>query len=129
MYIHRVQQENDNLIGKHSIHSQQLQSEMINLPSDVDELQLVLLKCHEDLITASVAKEVALEQQESLRCEIQLMRDQMIIEQQTRQELENTLVAENDSLKFVFNNIYYILILNSDFRKTFSKVYQSCFIR
>ncbi|XP_044730505.1 rab GTPase-binding effector protein 1 [Chrysoperla carnea] len=98
-HLNKVQQENDNLIGKHSIHSQQLQSEMINLPSDVDELQLVLLKSHEDLITASVAKEVALEQQESLRCEIQLMRDQMIIEQQTRQELENTLVAENDSLK------------------------------
>lgn len=35
-YCFRVQKENDNLVGKHSIHSQQLQSENINFPSDVN---------------------------------------------------------------------------------------------
>jgi hypothetical protein len=32
----RLQKENDNLLGKHSAHSQQLQNEMINLPDKVE---------------------------------------------------------------------------------------------
>lgn len=32
---YRLQKENEHLVGKYSIHSQQLQSEMINLPNTV----------------------------------------------------------------------------------------------
>jgi Rab GTPase-binding effector protein 1 len=32
----RLQKENDNLLGKHSAHSQQLQNEMINWPDKVE---------------------------------------------------------------------------------------------
>lgn len=34
--IYRLQKENDNLVGKYSVHSQELQSEMINLPDNIE---------------------------------------------------------------------------------------------
>lgn len=35
-FIFRLQDENDKLVGKYTIHSQQLQSEFINLPDTVE---------------------------------------------------------------------------------------------
>lgn len=54
-----LQLENDKLIGRHNAHAQQLQDEVIDLPDKVEELQLKLLKCHEDLIAARVGQEKA----------------------------------------------------------------------
>ncbi|XP_067008505.1 rab GTPase-binding effector protein 1 isoform X2 [Anabrus simplex] len=95
----RLQKENDNLLGKHSAHSQQLQNESINLPDKVEDLHELLLKFHEELIAAKVAKEIAEEQEKTLRCEIQLMRDQMSVEQQGRESMEDNLTAELLGLK------------------------------
>ena len=50
----RLQRENDSLVGKHSQHSQELQSEIINLPDNMEEMQLLLLRYREDVIAAKV---------------------------------------------------------------------------
>ena len=50
----RLQEENDFLVGKHSLHAEQLQNEMINLPDNLQELQYVCLNLREDLISAKV---------------------------------------------------------------------------
>ena len=50
----RLQEENDFLVGKHSLHAEQLQNEMINLPDNLQELQYVCLNLREDLIAAKV---------------------------------------------------------------------------
>lgn len=39
--IFRLQKENENLVGKYAVHSNVLQSEVINLPSTVDVSNLI----------------------------------------------------------------------------------------
>ncbi|KDR06357.1 hypothetical protein L798_04283, partial [Zootermopsis nevadensis] len=97
--LSKLQKENDNLLGKHSAHSQQLQNEMINWPDKVEDLQELLLKFHEELIAAKVAKETMEEQEQTLHCEIQLIRDQMSGEHEERVSMEDNLTQELNSLK------------------------------
>ena len=87
------------LVGKHSKHSQQLQSESINMPNDVEELHMSLLKTHEELITARVAQEVAQEKEETLRYEIGLLREQMDQDNRAREQQEALLTNEIKQLK------------------------------
>lgn len=89
-----LQTENENLVGKHSKHSQQLQSESINMPNNVEELHVSLLKMREDLITAKVAQEVAQEKEETLRYEVTLLHEQM--EQESRVKEQEILVLKNE---------------------------------
>ncbi|KAI4456370.1 rab gtpase-binding effector protein [Holotrichia oblita] len=84
----KLQNENDNLVGKYSMHSQQLQSEMINFPNTVDELQELLLKSHQDLIIAKIGKEEAEEKENALRSDIVI-----------RESVEASLQEEINSLK------------------------------
>ncbi|XP_026463242.1 rab GTPase-binding effector protein 1-like [Ctenocephalides felis] len=99
LYMMKLKAENENLLGKHHAHSQKLQSEMINLPDKVEELQELLLRSHEELIAAKVAAETYAEKEQTVKCEILLLRDQMVMEQQQRETLENSLVQENNNLK------------------------------
>lgn len=94
VYTCRLQKENENLVGKHSKHSQQLQSESINMPNTVEELHISLLKMREDLITARVAQEVAQEKEETLRYEVTLLREQM--EQESRVKEQDNSVLKNE---------------------------------
>lgn len=87
------------LVGKHSKHSQQLQSESINMPNDVEELHMSLLKTREDLITARVAQEVAQEKEETLRFEVGLLREQMDQDNRAREQQEALLATEIKQLK------------------------------
>ncbi|XP_076243843.1 rab GTPase-binding effector protein rabaptin-5 isoform X2 [Calliopsis andreniformis] len=89
-----LQKENENLVGKHSKHSQQLQSESINMPNNVEELHVSLLKMREDLITAKVAQEVAQEKEETLRYEVTLLHEQM--EQESRVKEQEILILKNE---------------------------------
>ncbi|KAK9704190.1 FYVE zinc finger [Popillia japonica] len=84
----KLQNENDNLVGKYSMHSHQLQSEMINFPNTVDELQELLLKSHQDLIIAKIGKEEAEEKENALRSD-------MVI----RESVETSLQEEINNLK------------------------------
>ncbi|KAF2898144.1 hypothetical protein ILUMI_08014 [Ignelater luminosus] len=97
--LEKLQKENDNLVGKYSIHSQELQSEMINLPDTVEELQEVILKMHQDLIIAKIGKEAAEEQANTLRSDNLLLKDQITNDQQMKEILENNLATEINTLK------------------------------
>jgi len=101
--IHRhliaLQMENKNLVGKHSKHSQQLQSESINMPNTVEELHMSLLKTREDLITTKVAQEVAQEKEETLRYEVTLLREQMEQEISVKEQANNILRNEISGLR------------------------------
>lgn len=97
--LEEIQRENDNLMGKHSKHSSQLREESINFPDNVEELQVLLLKTHEELIAAKVAKEAKEEQETNLKCEIQLLRDQLNSELSERNAKESDLALQNAELR------------------------------
>lgn len=89
-----LQKENEALVGKHSKHSQQLQSESINMPNNVEELHVSLLKMREDLITAKVGQEVAQEKEKTLRYEVSLLQEQM--QQECTAKEQETFVLRNE---------------------------------
>nr|XP_046478571.1 early endosome antigen 1-like [Neodiprion pinetum] len=103
-HLNALQKENENLVGKHSKNSMQLQSETINMPNNVEELHVTLLKMHEDLIAAKVAQEVAQEKEETLRYEVTLLQDQLDHDNRARQQSESTLVEEIRQLKVQVEN-------------------------
>lgn len=98
-----IQKENDNLMGKHSKHSSQLREETINFPDSVEELQVLLLKTHEELIATKVAKEAKEEQEKNLKYEIQFLHDQLNRELFERNVKENDLTLEKNNLMCVFD--------------------------
>ncbi|XP_046421891.1 rab GTPase-binding effector protein 1 isoform X2 [Neodiprion fabricii] len=103
-HLNALQKENENLVGKHSKNSMQLQSETINMPNNVEELHVTLLKMHEDLIAAKVAQEVAQEKEETLRYEVTLLQDQLDHDNRAHQQSESTLVEEIRQLKVQVEN-------------------------
>ena len=76
--LKRLQAENDSLVGKHSILSEQMASEMINLPDTMEDMQLLLLTYREDLIAAKLGKERA---EEKLRNDVGLLKGHLASEQ------------------------------------------------
>lgn len=64
------------------------------MPNTVEELHVSLLKMREDLITARVAQEVAQEKEETLRCEVTLLREQM--EQESRAIEQDKIALRNE---------------------------------
>lgn len=92
----KLQDENDNLVGKHSKTAQQLQNEDINLPNNLDEMQLLLLKYREEIIAAKVAKEHS---EETLRSEQVFLRSQLLSEQEEKQRMEEALSQEIGALQ------------------------------
>lgn len=94
--LDRLTQENDVLVGKHSKHSQQLQNEDINLPNNLEEMQLLLLNYREEIIAAKVAKEHL---EDTLKSEILFLKDRVLAEQQEKNTVEETLSQEVSSLQ------------------------------
>ncbi|KAK3884811.1 hypothetical protein Pcinc_010939 [Petrolisthes cinctipes] len=92
----RLQNENDKLVGKHSQHSQELQNEIINLPDNMEDMQLLLLRYREDIIAAKVSKEHI---EESLKSEILFLKDQVLAEQHEKNSMEDRLSVEMDQLR------------------------------
>ncbi|KAK6637841.1 hypothetical protein RUM44_008263 [Polyplax serrata] len=101
--LEEIQRENDNLMGKHSKHSAQLREESINFPDNVEELQVLLLKTHEELISAKIAKEAKEEQETNLKCEIQLLRDQLNSELSEKNAKESELALQNSEIRQLLN--------------------------
>ncbi|EEB14027.1 Cytoplasmic linker protein, putative [Pediculus humanus corporis] len=101
--LEEIQRENDNLVGKHSRHSAQLREESINFPDNVEDLQVLLLKTHEELISAKTAKEAKEEQETNLKYEIQLLRDQLNSEMSERNAKESDLALQNSELSKLLN--------------------------
>merc|ERR1719507_894961 len=99
--LKRLQGENDNLVGKHSILAETMQAEEIRLPESQEDMQLLLLTLREDLITAKVGKERA---EERLKSEGGFLRSQLLGEQQSREALELQLSGELEQLKSQLND-------------------------
>ena len=59
-------------------------------------MQLLLLKYHEDLISAKVAKEHI---EDNLKSEIMFLKDQVVAEQQEKNTLEEALTQEINALQ------------------------------
>ncbi|KAJ8915995.1 hypothetical protein NQ315_016673 [Exocentrus adspersus] len=97
--LEKLQKENDNLIGKYAIHSQELQSEVINLPNTVEELHELVLKNHQELIIAKIGKEAAEEKINNLQSNIMLLKDQITNDQHERKGTEETLEQEIKTLR------------------------------
>lgn len=96
MELDRLTKENDVLVGKHSKHSQQLQNEDINLPNNLEEMQLLLLNYREEIIAAKVAKEHL---EDALKSEILFLKDRVLAEQQEKNTVEETLSQEVSTLQ------------------------------
>lgn len=95
----RLQGENDYLVGKYSETSEQLQDEIINLPGTVEELHELVLRKHEELITAKIAKEAAEENTNTLKSDITLLSDKIQDEQLARESLQEQYNNDNDLLR------------------------------
>ena len=94
--LKRLQAENDNLVGKHSVLSEQMASEVINLPDSLEDMQLLLLTYREDLIAAKLGKERA---EERLRSDVSVLKSHLVQEQQIRGSMEKQLKSEIHDLK------------------------------
>lgn len=92
----KLQSDNDSLMGAHSKFAQQLQNEDINLPNNMEELQLLLLKYREEIIQAKVAKEHI---ESSLKSENMFLKSRVHAEQEEKNTLEETLNQEINSLQ------------------------------
>ena len=91
--LKRLQDENDNLVGKHSAKSAEMEAEGINLPSEsMDEIHHTLLKMRDDLIKAKVAKETL---EERLTSEVSFLKTQLQAEQQAKEAVEDQLSGTN----------------------------------
>merc|ERR1712013_31812 len=94
--LKRLQNENDNLVGKHSVLAETMASETINLPNKLEDMQLLLLTYREDLIAAKIGKERA---QERLKSEVAFMKTQLTSEQQSKAALQRELEQELEEAK------------------------------
>lgn len=94
--LKRLQHDNDTLVGKYTENSRQMQNETIDLPNNMEDLQLMLLRLREELIVAKLAKEHI---EETLRSEILFMKERAKDEQHNRDSTESMLTQEIDSLR------------------------------
>uniref|UniRef100_A0A1Y1N123 FYVE-type domain-containing protein n=2 Tax=Photinus pyralis TaxID=7054 RepID=A0A1Y1N123_PHOPY len=100
--LEKLQRENEDLVGKYSVHSQQLQSEAINLPNVVEDLQELILRGHQELIIAKIAKEVVEEEVDILRSDNLLLKDEITMLKDQTEQLEaekQRLLSTQDKLK------------------------------
>ncbi|XP_060523357.1 rab GTPase-binding effector protein 1 [Cylas formicarius] len=91
--LDKLQKENDHLVGKYAIHSQDLESEAINLPDTVEDLHELVLKNHQELIIAKIGKEVLEEKIIGLESELVLTKDQVENERREKTSLEREVIS------------------------------------
>ncbi|XP_058788659.1 rab GTPase-binding effector protein 1 [Phymastichus coffea] len=90
-HLDELQQQNEYLMGKYSKHSEHYQYEHINMPNNVEELHIAILKIREELIVATIAKEETERKTKSLEYELVLLRDQIEQDRLEREKLEAEL--------------------------------------
>ncbi|XP_026280859.1 rab GTPase-binding effector protein 1 isoform X1 [Frankliniella occidentalis] len=100
----RLQAENEKLVGKHAEHSQILQNQIIDLPSNVEALQVLLLQRHEDLIAAKVCAETQQIEADLLREELQIQQKQNAILMSDNQQYQK-LVQKSEADKQRIHNL------------------------
>ncbi|KAL1244147.1 Rab GTPase-binding effector protein [Trichinella spiralis] len=81
----------DHLLGRHRQGARQLEEEKIDLPQDVEELQLLCLQLKEELIESRTVKEHL---EETLMSEIVLLKAEIASEKQAKEEMEASLADD-----------------------------------
>lgn len=95
--LNKIQGENDVLIGKHSIRSHEMDSEFINLPDNIEELQVFILKMRDDLYNEKVGKEMSEERFNTVSSEMLLMKESFAKTEEQMQHMHRQL---NDAVHF-----------------------------
>uniref|UniRef100_A0A336M6G7 CSON012832 protein n=1 Tax=Culicoides sonorensis TaxID=179676 RepID=A0A336M6G7_CULSO len=90
-HLENLQKDNDFLSGKYLTHSQELKDEEIDLPQNIDELNELVLKLHEDLIVAKSATEYAEAKYMTYQDEATLLRDQFVMKEREKQAMQRDL--------------------------------------
>lgn len=134
--IEKLENENEILKGKHVAHSHQLQNEYISLPNDVmvctrtrkdrirrqflnviinfffflQELQEMVLRLKEELISVKVGKE-------QIEGEFKFLRDQMRMVEDEKSTMEESLNNEIDSIRAQLNDLTTTLNKSEEDRK------------
>ena len=73
-----------------------MQNEIIDLPEQMEDIHLLLLRYREELITSKLAKERL---EEKLRSEVSFLKAQVAGEQQAKEDVEDQLTTEIEQLK------------------------------
>uniref|UniRef100_A0A4W3IC08 Rabaptin, RAB GTPase binding effector protein 1 n=1 Tax=Callorhinchus milii TaxID=7868 RepID=A0A4W3IC08_CALMI len=94
--LSRLQRENESLQGKHSLHTSILQAEAFIPPDTVEELQLLVRKYREDIVSVRTAADHL---EERLKAEILFLKEQIQAEQCLKENIEETLQLEIDNCK------------------------------
>ncbi|XP_031751769.1 rab GTPase-binding effector protein 1 isoform X3 [Xenopus tropicalis] len=92
----RLQRDNESLQGKHSLHVSLQQAENFSLPETSEELQNLVLKYREDIISVRTAADHL---EEKLKAEILFLKEQIQAEQCQKENIEETLQIEIENCK------------------------------
>lgn len=110
-HLNTVQEDNDFLAGRHLATSEEFQNQRIDMPNNVEDLQILLLKCHEDMIQARVGCEFEQRKSTSFKDEAQVLRDQLTSVCDERQGFEREITIRIRELEYVFYFLRFLIIL------------------
>lgn len=94
--LSRLHRDNESLQGKQKLHTELQQQEDFNMPSEVTDLQGLVLRLRQDLV---VVRASADHLEEKLKAEILFLKEQIQAEQCLKENLEETLQTEIEAYK------------------------------
>ncbi|XP_054611535.1 rab GTPase-binding effector protein 1 isoform X2 [Dunckerocampus dactyliophorus] len=94
--LSRLQRDNENLQGKHRLHTELQQQEDFIMPSTVQELQTKVTELREDTVALRTSAD---HMEEKLKAEILFLKEQIQAEQCLKENLEDTLQLEIEGCK------------------------------
>ncbi|XP_065324722.1 uncharacterized protein LOC135931495 isoform X3 [Gordionus sp. m RMFG-2023] len=121
--MYKVMNENLTLLGKHSTKSKDMQDKMIDLPNNIEDLQIYLLKLGEDYISSQIAKEYCEERcaqkievlKQNLQSEIESNNSLQIALQQLKiNEIDESVSVMNEKRPFPISHLENVLALARD---------------
>lgn len=100
--LDQVTKDNEMLLGKNLIKSEQMLAEEISIPQQPEEMQLYCLNLREELIRALVQKESI---EDKLKSKNLLLKEQLRSEQSSKDQLIEHYNVENENLKTQFEKL------------------------
>ncbi|KAK7926021.1 hypothetical protein WMY93_008331 [Mugilogobius chulae] len=94
--LSRLHRDNENLLGKQRLHTELQQQEDFIMPTSASELQSLVLRLREDLVTLRASADHL---EEKLKAEILFLKEQIQAEQCLKENLEDTLQLEIEGYK------------------------------
>ncbi|XP_033833646.1 rab GTPase-binding effector protein 1 [Periophthalmus magnuspinnatus] len=92
----RLHRDNENLQGKHRLHTELQQQEDFSMPTSISELQSLVVRLRGDLVTLRASADHL---EEKLKAEILFLKEQIQAEQCLKDNLEDTLQLEIEGYK------------------------------